>query len=139
MERFIIHRIQIGTRDQRVLFQIRIPRTTKRVIGIKVTTDLEVDDYELQHAGSLRLSLPVVREAFYAEVLKANTPMHDWSGYAGLMPPNFTDGQYWTGGAKESYLSINVPPYQTIIEGYYTNEFRLTIGYTVSIYLRLEV
>lgn len=139
MERYIIHKVQITARDQREQFQIRIPRTTKSVTGVKVTTNLELDDYELEHAGSLWLSLPVVREAFYSEIVKAHYPMHDFAGYAGLMPTNFSDGLFWTGGCKEDFLSVNVPPYQTIIEGYYSNEYRFNQGYTLSIYLRLEV
>lgn len=138
MVRYIIHKVQITQRGQRELFQIRIPRNCKRITGVKVTTDFLIDDYTDIHAGWLWLSLPIVREAFFAHIIKALNPMHDWAGYKGLMPVNFTDGQPWTCGTKQEFLGVNVPVYQTIVEGYYSNEYPTSAGYSVSIYLRLE-
>lgn len=138
MERYILHKVKIVQRGQQELFQIRIPRNCKWVTGIKVTTDFQIDNYQELNAGWLWLSLPVVREAFFAQVVQAFNPMHDWAGYTGLMPVNFRDGYPWTCGVKEEFQSINVPVYQTIIEGYYANQYPSSAVYTVTIYLRLE-
>jgi len=139
MERYILYTVKIVQQGQRELFQIRIPRTTKSVTGVKVTTDFQIDDYQELNAGSLWLSLPVVREAFFAQVVQAFNPMHDWAGYTGLMSVNFRDGFPWTCGTKEEFQSVNVPVYQTIIEGYYANQHPSSAVYSVTIYLRLEV
>ena len=139
MERYIIHQVRITQRGQRELFQIRIPRICKRITGVKVTTDSISSDYQNIQVGWLWLSLPIVREAFFSQIVKSFHPMHDWAGYSGLMPVNFMDGYASTGGTKQEFLSVNVPVYQTLVEGYYSNEFATSSVYTVSIYLRLEL
>ncbi len=158
MKKTIIHQIEIGERNLKSLIQIKLPRNTKKVTGIKVTANAYDTNMIIltEEIGWLWLKVAEKRDVFFAEIVKTNLTQNDWYSYdlpfvkdthgkIGLKtnttyPISFGQGRAWIDGTKDEFFSIEVLPENLIIEGYYTNTLTsLRGGYTVNIYLAIEV
>lgn len=158
MKKTIIHFFDVDYRNLRKLVQIKLPRNTKKVTGIKVTANATENkiDSPSQEIGWLWLSMADKRDVFFAEIIKSDLPLYDIASYAlpyqkdyrgkigmvdrKIYPITFGNGKAWIDGAKDDFFSIEICPKSTIIEGYYTNTLPQTQnGYRVFIYINIEV
>ena len=138
MERVIVKQIQIVNANQQVLFQIRLPRDSKRIIGALVTITA-IKTLRNQEPGWLWLSTPFMGKTFYCEILNEKPKNYGISNMPMIQQPGIADGSLWLSGSKIEFSTLNCPVSETIVEGFYSDQRTVDGKYTVSIYLKIEL
>lgn len=135
-----IHAFQITRSSQKVALQIRLPRNTKRIKSIRVTSSgVQFLSRTTNEIGWLWLRIPQQRDVFFAHIIKAEKKEHN-SQLPRISNFTFGSGEAWIDGLKEEPFSIEVEEADTILEGFYMDQIRSSFRtpYSVSIYLELE-
>ncbi len=141
MKKTVIHTITVSKVGEKIQLQIKLPRNTKSVQAITITTNGTVRmPSAKREIGWLWLRIPEQRDVFFAEVVRVPLEDFDRVTFADLEPISFGRGRAWIDGGKESSFSIVVEKCSTLLEGYYIDQLRsdLGAGYTVKIYLTIE-
>ncbi|MBL4704294.1 MAG: hypothetical protein JKY54_07220 [Flavobacteriales bacterium] len=160
MKKMIIHSLVVQKKGAKLQFQIKLPSTIKGVKGILLTSN-PVDDQRGvdlisgtkkltastptlsaitrgKEVGWVWLRIPDKRDVFYCDTLRHSD--HILNTYHGIDPKGLSEQpQWWFSGTKIEFFKVDVPIYNTMIEGYY--EDRSTEAkpyYKVNIYLQLE-
>jgi hypothetical protein len=142
MKKTIIHTIDISQASQKVLLQIPLPRGTKRVEQIEVsTTGTPTIGSTKEEVGWLWLRIPEKRDVFFAQVVRVPLQQFGKESFAPIPSLSFGIGKAWIDGGKHEDFSVIVEGDNSPFEGYYTDELKgdFAGSYTVNIYLKLEV
>lgn len=153
MKTIHVHTILVWNDRQKHFIQIKLPRNTKKVTGIKVTALGTINtERRKKEVGWLWLRIPEYRDVFFAEIVEAPNTMHGCTTLTAqgegidiqfpVRPYRFGEGLAWVDGTMEHSFSIDVDGSCTIIEGYYTNVLSesdlMNSAYDLKIYLTLE-
>lgn len=141
MKKTLIHTLIVTKQGEKVQLQIKLPRDTKSVQAIKITTNgFPKKPSDKKEVGWLWLRIPEQRDVFFAEVLKVPFQEFDKVSFVPLSSLSFGVGYAWVDGGKETTFSVVVETGSTLIEGYYTDQLKTDLNgsYTVKIYLTLE-
>ncbi len=138
MERIIIKRLEITSGNQQLLFQIRLPRDSKRIVGVCVTATVAKIPRN-QEMGWLWLSTPYQGKAFYTQIVNPVSGEYSISILPMIEPPNLDDGSLWISGSKIEFNNVNCPVSETIVEGFYSDQRTVNGSYSVAIYLKVEL
>lgn len=138
MERLIVKRFQITSANQQLLFQIRLPRDSKRIVGV-LTTITATKAFRSRDIGSLWLATPSMGEVFYTEILSAKQSDYGISILPSIDQSGYDTGSLWVSGSKIEFSSMNRPVTETIVEGFYSDERTVDGSYTLLIYLKIEL
>ena len=138
MERLIVKQFQISNANQQVLFQIRLPRDSKRIIGVCATMS-STKAYRSREIGSLWLSTPSMGETFYCEILKVKQSDYGISILPSINQPGYDTGSLWVSGSKIEFSTLNRPVTETIVEGFYSDQRTVDGSYSLFIYLKIEL
>lgn len=144
MEKILIHTIKVVRLGSKIQLQIPLPRNTKEVKGLLVTTSYFLKKLNKQNneMGWLWLRIPEQRDVFFAETIRQPYAGYDSTGFgktAGL--PSFAIGHPWVDAKKEEFLSVKIDRTVTLVEGYYEDRLTAMEGtqYYINIYLKLEL
>jgi hypothetical protein len=138
MERLIIKKFLITSASQQLLFQIRLPRDSKRIIGV-CSTITGTKAFRSRDIGSLWLSTPSMGEVFYTEILSAKQSDFGISIMPSVNQPGYETGSLWVSGSKIKFNTLNRPVTETIVEGFYSDGRTVDGSYSLSIYLKIEL
>lgn len=138
MERLIVKKFQISSANQQLLFQIRLPRDSKRIIGV-CTTITSTKAFRSRDIGSLWLATPSMGETFYTEILSAKQSDYGISIMPSINQPGYDNGSLWVSGSKIEFFTLNRPITETIVEGFYTDQRTVDGAYSLFIYLKIEL
>lgn len=138
MERLIIKKFLITSASQQLLFQIRLPRDSKRIIGV-CSTITGTKAFRSRDIGSLWLSTPSMGEVFYTEILSAKQSDFGISIIPSVNQPGYETGSLWVSGSKIEFNTLNRPVTETIVEGFYSDGRTVDGSYSLSIYLKIEL
>jgi hypothetical protein len=138
MERLIVKQFLITSANQQLLFQIRLPRDSKRIIGVcSMITGTKA--FRSRDIGSLWLSTPSMGEVFYTEILSAKQSDYGISIMPSINQPGYDTGSLWVSGSKIEFNTLNRPITETIVEGFYSDQRTVDGSYSLSIYLKIEL
>ena len=134
MIKHAVHIIRVKRSGEKIQFQVKIPRNTKRIIALKVTANPKIKlvkkiapDYS-EVAGWLWLRIPERRDVFYADLVRRPLPLHSQT-ISGLRPiDDFDQGTFWTQGTKEDFFEVDVSVQTNILEGFYIDMIRQEDG-----------
>lgn len=138
MERVIVKKFLITKANQQVLFQIRLPRDSKRIIGVCLTMTT-TKAFRSPEIGSLWLSTPSMGETFHCEALRVNQSTYGVSILPSINPPGYENGSLWVSGSKIEFSTLDRPVTETIVQGFYSDERTMDGNYTLTIYLKIEL
>lgn len=138
MERLIIKKFLITSASQQLLFQIRLPRDSKRIIGV-CSTITGTKAFRSRDIGTLWLSTPSMGEVFYTEILSAKQSDYGISIMPSVNQPGYETGSLWVSGSKIEFNTLNRPVTETIVEGFYSDQRTVDGNYSLSIYLKIEL
>ncbi|MGV3609637.1 MAG: hypothetical protein ACO1N0_01725 [Fluviicola sp.] len=138
MERLIIKKFLITSASQQLLFQIRLPRDSKRIIGV-CSTITGTKAFRSRDIGTLWLSTPSMGEVFYTEILSAKQSDYGISIMPSVNQPGYETGSLWVSGSKIEFNTLNRPVTETIVEGFYSDQRTVDGSYSLSIYLKIEL
>jgi len=143
MRKVLVHTETIQTKGSKLQLQIKLPKDTKCIESISITTTgFGNDPTPRKEVGWLWLRLPDHSDVFFAEILRSNVPNAlniatgmDW------LPEEIGFGEAWIDGKSGTTLSVDITENAKILEGFYTDRLLGTFvaPYKVSIYLNLEV
>lgn len=139
MERVIVKQLILSNPNQQILFQMRLPRDSKRITGICVTTITNTKGVRGGEVGWLWLSTPSMGETFYSEILRGDTRAFDLNGFPNIYQPGLDAHNLWMSGSKIGYSTVNRPVSDTLVEGFYSDKRTFTGKYVVTIYLKIEL
>lgn len=142
MKKTLIHTVNITRQGEKVQLQIRLPRNTKSVQEIRVTSSgIPRKPSPKREVGWLWLRIPEHRDVFFVQIINVQFQDYGKSSFDPIENLSFAAGTAWVDGSKESPFSIAIPGQVTLIEGYYTDELKTDLlgQYTLKIYLTLEV
>ena len=144
MKKIIIHQEVIQTENQKLMFQIKIPPTTKAIKGVLVmaneTGQIPQQLREPFEKGQISLRIDNKLDVFFSDrVERSNhliTPFIDIE-QQGLAARE----QWWFNGRKREFFKIHVPVNNAIIECFYEDHSTNvnSIEYTLKIYLEIEI
>jgi len=142
----IVHSVIVQSRNEKLQFQIELPRNVKKVVGILPTIQSrDYNGYTLQpepripFQGSLWLRCSDKRDVFYAADVSEN---FRWVKDKTHRPSFGFQGKdrRWILGKKAEFFSIEVSGKETIIEGYYEDHSHIYMkGYSLEIYIETEL
>lgn len=138
MERLIVKQFQILSLKQQLLFQIRLPRDSKRIIGFQATASATKTARNQTDAGWIWLSTPFMGETFFCDIVKVKPKDYGLS-FQGIAQPGYDTGSLWVSGSKLEFHSLDRPITETLIEGFYSNQQVMEGKYSLTIYLKIEV
>lgn len=138
MERVIVKQFLISNANQKLLFQIRLPRDSKRITGVHVSMT-STKAFRNRDIGSLWLSTPSMGETFYCEILNVRPSDYGISVMPSINQVGYDTGSLWVSGSKIEFSSLNRPITETIVEGFYSDQRTIDGIYTVLIYLKIEL
>jgi len=142
MKKTIIHRVNVKTANQKISFQIRLPRNTNCIKEIAIHCMGSAGSITTQDVGSIWLTIPERRDTFYCDIVRRPFNEMNIQGFAPIHHiEQVTAFTHWTEGTKFKPFSVYVHGSVTLIEGFYTD---LTASdfdesYTVNIYLTVEI
>lgn len=142
MKKVLIHTILVEVGSAKLQFQIPLPRNIKRIGSILITGDgVPTGEGEHNEVGWLWLRIPQMRDVFYAEIVRTPLQNYDITSYAPLRHIGFNPFLAWTDGTKEQPFAIEIAKEATVIEGFYSDQFKGSFQgpYTVKIYLNIEL
>ncbi len=138
MERVLIKQFEIMSANQQILFEIRLPRDCKRIIGVCATMT-GTKAFRSRDIGSLWLATPSIGEVFYCDILSMKQADYG----IGVMPyvnqPGYDTGTLWVSGSKTEFSTLNRPVTETIVQGFYSDQRTVDGFYSLSIYLKIEL
>nr|WP_294860128.1 hypothetical protein [uncultured Fluviicola sp.] len=138
MERLIVKKFQITSANQQLLFQIRLPRDSKRIVGV-CTTITATKAFRSRDIGTLWLATPSMGETFYTEILSAKQSDYGISILPSITQPGYDNGSLWVSGSKIEFSTLNRPITETIVEGFYSDQRTVDGAYSLFIYLKIEL
>lgn len=125
MIKYQVHIVKVTRSNEKIQFQIRLPRNAKRIVALKVTAQPLIKlvhkiapDYAVE-AGWLWLRIPEKRDVFFADTVKRPLPLHSKTVFNHKTIGDFDGGSYWTQGTKEEFLSIEADLTTNVLEGFY--------------------
>lgn len=139
MERLIVKQFLIVSLKQQLLFQIRLPRDSKRIIGVLATASGTKSARNQTDAGWLWLSTPKMGETLFCDIVKSKPRDFGIAGLPQIEQPGYDNGSLWVSGSKIEFNSLNRPITDTIVEGFYSNQQVMEGKYTLTLYLKIEV
>ena len=125
MIKYHVHIIKVTRSNEKIQFQIKLPRNAKRIVAIKVTAKPLIrlvhkiaPNYPVE-AGWLWFRIPEKRDVFYAETVRRPLPLHSQTFLNHRPIGDFDQGSFWTQGKKEEFLSVNAELNSNVLEGFY--------------------
>ncbi|MNE07274.1 hypothetical protein D3C87_22750 [compost metagenome] len=138
MERVLVKQFEIMSGNQQILFEIRLPRDCKRIIGI-CTTITGTKSFRSRDIGSLWLATPSIGEVFYCDILSMKQADYGISIMPYVNQPGYDTGTLWVSGSKTEFSTLNRPVTETIVQGFYSDQRTVDGFYALSIYLKIEL
>ena len=154
MKRHLIHIEEVKKVGAKLQFQVKLPRTIRKIAGIMVTAipRIEIGIPSPPNEGEdippssivgesergwLRLRIPANRDVFYAE--SVFYPSHAINGYWDFNEPGITSRtEVWFNGKKQEYFKVDVPLEDTIVEGFYEDRSSdPKVNYQLKVYLKV--
>lgn len=142
MKKTLIHTFTVTKPAEKVQLQIKLPRNTKTVEAIKITTNGFPKPSSIKtEVGWLWLRIPEHRDVFFADVVKVPFEEYGRQTFANIRSISFGEGQAWIDGGKETSFSMIVEKGSTMLEGFYTDQLKTDLNgiYKVKIYLTLGI
>lgn len=142
MKKTIIHKVNVTTANEKISFQIRLPRNTNCIKEIAVHCMGSPGSNTTQDVGSLWLTIPERRDTFYCDIVRRPFNEMNIQGFAPIHHiEQVTAFTHWTEGTKYKPFSVFVDGSVTLIEGFYTDltGSNFALSYTVNIYLTVEI
>ena len=143
-QKVLVHLEKIKKKGSKLQFQIKLPRTAKKVIGLLVTanrtgTAIEGEPRDTKYAGWLRLRIPEKRDVFYADLIPFANAFEELLSRMSRLSIGIADqNEWWFGGTKREFFKVDIPIEDTIIEGYF-EDHSLNNGqlYDLKVYVQL--
>lgn len=139
MEKIVVHTIKVGKAQERVQFQIPMPRNLQRLTGILITSTATSNFIRKYNAGAVSLWIPERRDVFYSELVRGQAFEHGIASFNLKFNPDRFTGLPWLDGTKVEFFPIEAGRECRLMEGYYENLAANDFSYLVNIYLKLEV
>lgn len=128
MEIIWVHTVNVSKSGEKIQFQIQLPRTVKKIKGVKATTNPQIrlikkiaPDYP-KEAGWLWLRSSGIEDVFFAEDVKRPLPLHNQTIMNHAPVDDFDHGSFWTQGTMEEFLPLDLTLDSNIIKGFYINQ-----------------
>lgn len=140
MNRQQLHIEEINRKDKKIQFQIRLPKNCHKVKGILTTINpTRMKLLSTQERGSLWLRIPNKRDVFYSDSLHFEHAIEkEWSNVNTQGISENTD--WWLGGSKRSFFTLELDQDIRIIEGYYEDfSTEPAVNYQLRIYLEYDL
>ena len=140
MKRILIHTEIITKSEQKVMFQIKLPKRITAVTGVLIEASL-ISNFggtpANRHCGQLTLSVPDQRDVFYADDVFFSDQVI--TNYNAIKVQGISADSTWTKrGTKRDFFGVSVPINRTIIEGFYEDQRgRSKQTYKINIYLKM--
>lgn len=139
-----IHTISIKRSGEKLLFQIKLPKNAKKIIGIQVTTSSSIIGMSVAiplflKTGNLRLQLNRKDNIFHAEDLSSTELLPAYEYLIGIPVIGFGNGRFYKSGVKFKKLDVHIATQDTIINGFYEDTLSMFSLYNVKIYLTYEL
>lgn len=138
MERVLVKQFEILRGNQQILFDFRLPRDCKRVIGVCATMT-GTKAFRSRDIGSLWLATPSMGEVFYCDILTMKLADYGLNTMPSINQPGFDTGTLWVSGSKTEFSTLNRPVTETIVQGFYSDQRTVDGFYALSIYLKIEL
>lgn len=146
IQKFLVFKEEIRKKGAKKQFQIKLPRTARKVIGLLITANrvggsIEGEPRDSKYAGWLRLRLPEKRDVFFADLVPFNNAIEELLSRMSRLGIGIADqNEWWFGGTKREFLKVDIPIEDSIIEGYF-EDHSLNNGqfYDVKVYLQLSM
>ncbi len=138
MERILVKQFEIMSANQQILFEIRLPRDCKRIIGV-CTTMTGTKAFRSRDIGSLWLATPSMGEVFYCEILTMKLADYGINVMPSVIQPGYETGTPWVSGSKTEFSTLNRPVTETIVQGFYSDQRTVDGYYSLFIYLKIEL
>ncbi|MCH2216322.1 MAG: hypothetical protein MK086_14240 [Flavobacteriales bacterium] len=145
MGRILVHKEEIRKEGAKLQFQIKLPRTDKKVTGLLITATEKAltnggDPNNSKYAGWIRLRIPEKRDVFYAELVKFSNPIEELLSRMSRLEFGLSENnEWWFGGTKREFFKVDVSIEDTIIEGYYEDHsWNENLLYDLKIYIRTK-
>ncbi|PHR45475.1 MAG: hypothetical protein COA32_13620 [Fluviicola sp.] len=128
MKRIWVHTVNVSKSGEKIQFQIRLPRTVKKITGVKATANPQIrlikkiaPDYP-KEAGWLWLRSTGIEDVFFADDVKRPLPLHNQTIINHAPLDDFDKGSFWTQGKMEEFLPLDLKLDSNIIQGFYINQ-----------------
>jgi hypothetical protein len=125
MIKHLVHIVKVTRSNEKIQFQIKLPRNAKRIVGLKITANPLIKlipkiapNYQVE-AGWIWLRIPEKRDVFYAESVRRPLPLHSQTILNHTPIGDFDQGSYWTHGTKEEFYSVDASLSTNVVEGFY--------------------
>lgn len=139
MERLIVKQFLIVSLKQQLLFQIRLPRDSKRIIGVLATASATKSARSQTEVGWLWLSTPKMGETLFCDTIQVKPKDFGITGLPQIGQPGYDNGSLTVSGTKIEFNYLDRPITDTIVEGFYSNQQVMEGKYLLTVYLKIEV
>lgn len=141
MKKTLVFTEVISKQNEKMQLQFRLPKNTKNICGIRVTTTgFPKVPSTNEEIGWLWLRVADKQNEFFAQIVRTPNQNYGKESFASLPHFTFGTGQAWIDGTKDEEFSIDVQSDCPMVEGFYIDKLQsdFTRSYLIRIYITIQ-